>query len=138
VTQTLEEKRARRKARREKRKLAKAGGQVQVQPKVVPTKTPDPGKERSLYPVRVPHKSIAGITFVRFRGTDSAFPDCYRIYHGIHFLGIIHANSGTKKCRVSQPESLSKAKRDPRSGPRTFDNADEAIQFLIANYYRSL
>ena len=139
MTQTLEEKRARRKARKEKRKLAKSGVQVVQQKVVVPTKTPDADKEKkSLYPVRVPYKPIAGITFVRFRGSDSAYPDCYRIYSGIHFLGIVHANPGTKKCRVSQPESLSKAKRDPRAGPKTFDIADEAIQFLIANYYRSL
>jgi len=132
LTQTEEDKRARRKARRERRKLGIKAPQVVKAKKVRDEKRPF-----SLYPVRVPYAPIPGLTFVQYKGSDPEFPECYRIYaDNLHYLGIVHQNPASKKCKASQPESISKVPTDPRSKPRTFDNLGEAIEVLRSNYYR--
>lgn len=125
MAQTKEEKAARRKARREKRKEAKAT--LHTQEPVDPT-AEEPEDLKPMNAQR-PYSGFKGIFFEKFTDTEGN-PNCFRIYSEVfNLLGIIKLCSEDQKWEVS-------ATRHPENWDFSgkHDSIDGAMKKLYDHY----
>lgn len=121
MVQTKEEKTARRKARRERRKAG------------LPPQTPALPSEEAEVPVaaRKPYAGFEGTLFEKFTSEDGNNPECYRLYtEKLNILGVLEQDPETKEWFIP----ITRFPQDWEYEQLRFESLDLAMKCLYGHY----
>jgi len=133
MTQSAEEKKARRKARKERRKLAKQGRPAAVHPVGQPvTKSAAPKERKDGYQVLLPIHDLPKARVYEFVGYQGGFISFRLRTHRGFFVGEIEKDPDSK-WYISR-HWFSMVQTDPSKAKNKFSTSKEALAFLHKQY----